>query len=276
MLITGERDGYYVDYSKHPLEQLGRCLSEGFAYQGEVSLHRNGERRGEPSLSLPPTAFISFLQNHDQIGNRAFGERIIDLADPRAVRAAMATLLLAPSPPLLFMGEEFGADTPFLFFCDFEKNLATAVTEGRRNEFARFARFNDPGQRERIPDPSADTTFEASRLNWSDIEQPGHSEWLGFYRGLLTLRCQHIVPRLLTGCVVDENYEIQGHRGLTVHWKFHDRPAGELILMANLGNDSLSVSLPSDSNVIFASDELSADALAQGILPPLSVVWFLR
>ena len=275
VLITGERDGYYVDYSKHPLEQLGRCLIEGFAYQGEVSLHRNGERRGEASASLPPTAFVSFLQNHDQIGNRAFGERIIDLADPRAVRAAMAILLLAPSPPLLFMGEEFGADTPFLFFCDFEKNLATAVTEGRRNEFARFARFNDPAQRERIPDPSADTTFEASRLNWSDIEQPGHAEWLGFYRGLLTLRCQHIVPRLLTGCIVDANYEIQGDRGITVHWNF-PRPAEELILMANLGDDSLSVSLPADSNVIFASDELSADALAQGMLPPLSVVWFLR
>jgi malto-oligosyltrehalose trehalohydrolase len=275
VLITGERDGYYLDYSERPLDQLGRCLSEGFAYQGEVSLHRNGERRGVPSASLPPTAFISFLQNHDQIGNRAFGERIIDLADPRAVRAAMAILLLAPSPPLLFMGEEFGAETPFLFFCDFNKNLATAVTEGRRNEFACFARFNDPDQRERIPDPSADTTFEASRLNWSEIEQPGHAEWLRFYRRLLRLRCQHIVPRLLTGCVVDANYEIQGDRGITVHWNF-PRPAEDLILMANLGADSLSVSLPSDSNAIYASDELSADALAQGMLPPWSVVWFLR
>jgi maltooligosyltrehalose trehalohydrolase len=275
VLITGERDGYYLDYSERPLDQLGRCLSEGFAYQGEVSLHRNGERRGEPSASLPPTAFISFLQNHDQIGNRAFGERIIDLADPRAVRAAMAILLLAPSPPLLFMGEEFGAETPFLFFCDFNKNLATAVTEGRRNEFACFARFNDPDQRERIPDPSADTTFEASRLNWSEIEQPGHAEWLRFYRRLLRLRCQHIVPRLLTGCVVDANYEIKGDRGITVHWNF-PRPAEDLILMANLGADSLSVSLPSDSNAIYASDELSADALAQGMLPPWSVVWFLR
>jgi len=275
VLITGEQDGYYVDYSKHPLEQLGRCLSEGFAYQGEVSLHRNGQRRGEPSASLPPAAFVSFLQNHDQIGNRAFGERIIDLADPRAVRAAMAILLLAPSPPLLFMGEEFGADSPFLFFCDFEAGLAKAVTEGRRNEFSRFARFDDPAQREHIPDPNVVTTFEASRLNWAQIEQPGHREWLRFYRGLLTLRCQHIVPRLLTGCVVDANYEIQGYRGLTVRWKFHNR-AGELILMANLGADSLPVPLPSASNVIYATDEMSAHGLAQGMLPPLSVVWFLR
>jgi maltooligosyltrehalose trehalohydrolase len=275
VLITGERDGYYLDYSERPLDQLGRCLVEGFAYQGEVSLHRNGETRGEPTVGLPPSAFVSFLQNHDQIGNRAFGERIVNIADPRAVRAAMAIILLAPSPPLLFMGEEFGADTPFLFFCDFEKNLATAVTEGRRNEFARFARFNDPARRERIPDPSAETTFEASRLNWAEVEQPGHAEWLRFYRHLLKLRCQHIVPRLLTGCTIDANYELQGDRVLTVRWNFHSR-ADDLILMANLGADSLSVSLPSDSNVIYASDELSADALAQGMLPPLSVVWFLR
>ena len=153
VLITGERDGYYADYSQRPIDQLGRCLADGFAYQGEISLHRNGETRGEPTEGLPPTAFVSFLQNHDQVGNRAFGERIIQIADRRAVRAAAAILLLAPSPPLLFMGEEFGAETPFLFFCDFEKDLAAAVTAGRRNEFAHFARFNDPAERERIPDP---------------------------------------------------------------------------------------------------------------------------
>jgi 1,4-alpha-glucan branching enzyme len=187
----------------------------------------------------------------------------------------MAIVLLAPSPPLLFMGEEFGADTPFLFFCDFEKDLAKAVTEGRRNEFARFARFNDPAQRERIPDPNAATTFEASRLDWNEMERPRHREWLRFYRHLLTLRCQHIVPRLFAGCGLDANYEILGDRVLTVGWKFPNR-ADELILMANLGADSLSVSLPSASSVIYASDELSAGTLAQGMLPPWSVVWFLK
>ena len=275
VLITGERDGYYVDYSEHPLEQLGRCLVEGFAYQGEASLLRNGEKRGECTQGLPPAAFVSFLQNHDQIGNRAFGERITDIVDARAVRAAMAIVLLAPSPPLLFMGEEFGADTPFLFFCDFEKDLAKAVTEGRRNEFARFARFNDPAQRKRIPDPNAATTFEASRLDWNEMERSRHREWLRFYRHLLTLRCRHIVPRLFAGCGLDANYEILGDRVLTVGWKFPNR-ADELILMANLGADSLSVSLPSASSVIYASDELSAGTLAQGMLPPWSVVWFLK
>jgi 1,4-alpha-glucan branching enzyme len=187
----------------------------------------------------------------------------------------MEILLLAPSPPLLFMGEEFGADTPFLFFCDFEKGLAAAVTEGRRNEFARFARFNDPAQRERIPDPNALSTFDDSRLKWDVLEQSSHQDWLRFYRNLLRLRCQHIVPRLLTGSVVDADYELHGDRSLTVRWRFPNR-AEELILTANLGNDSLVVSLPPASTVIFATEEVSVDAILQGTLPPWSVVWFLK
>jgi 1,4-alpha-glucan branching enzyme/maltooligosyltrehalose trehalohydrolase len=187
----------------------------------------------------------------------------------------MAIILLAPSPPLLFMGEEFGAGTPFLFFCDFEKDLAVAVTEGRRNEFARFARFNDPAQRERIPDPNAVSTFDDSQLNWDVIEQSCHQDWLRFYRNLLRLRCQHIVPRLLTGCVVDADYELHGDRGITVHWNF-PRPAEELILMTNLGNHSLSVSLPSASTVIYAAEEVSVGVIMQGILPPWSAAWLLK
>src|SRR6202021_3404576 len=178
VLITGEKDGYYSDYATRPVEQLGRCLVGGFAYQGEVSLYGNGKTRGESTEGLPPTAFVAFLQNHDQIGNRAFGERIVTLADACAVRAAAAILLLAPSPPMLFMGEEFGAQSPFLFFCDFEKDLAAAVTAGRRNEFARFARFNDSAEREKIPHPSNPQTFKASRIDWSEIEQPRHRDWL--------------------------------------------------------------------------------------------------
>ena len=127
VLITGEHDGYYSDYADRPLDRLGRCLVEGFAYQGERSSYRHGQPRGESTAGLPPAAFVSFLQNHDQIGNRAFGERIVKLAESPAIRAAAAILLLAPSPPMLFMGEEFGAETPFLFFCDFENDLAEAV-----------------------------------------------------------------------------------------------------------------------------------------------------
>ncbi|MBL8541728.1 MAG: malto-oligosyltrehalose trehalohydrolase, partial [Betaproteobacteria bacterium] len=143
VLLTGESEGYYADYADDPLAHLGRCLAEGFAYQGERSPYREGQPRGEPSAGLPATAFVSFLQNHDQIGNRAFGERLAALAAPERLAAAVAVVLLAPSPPLLFMGEEWGSTQPFLFFCDFEPTLAPQVTAGRRREFERFPRFRD-------------------------------------------------------------------------------------------------------------------------------------
>jgi maltooligosyltrehalose trehalohydrolase len=274
VLITGEKDGYYSDYSERPLDHLGRCLAEGFAYQGEASLHRNGATRGEPTEGVPLTAFVSFLQNHDQIGNRAFGERITKLAEPRAVRVALAILLLAPAPPVLFMGEEFGADTPFLFFCDFQKELAAAVTAGRRNEFARFTGFSDPAERERIPDPSAATTFGASRLNWSEVAQPPHEEWLRFYRRLLKLRFEHIVPRLSGACRIESDYAVHGDRGLRAHWRFADN--SELTLLANLGTTPLSGLTCSASHVIYCSAEVSADALRGGALPAWSAVWGLE
>ncbi|HSZ00685.1 MAG TPA: malto-oligosyltrehalose trehalohydrolase [Terriglobales bacterium] len=274
VLTTGELDGYYSDYSERALDQLGRCLVAGFAYQGEASAYRNGKPRGESTAGLPLTAFVSFLQNHDQIGNRAFGERIIKLADRRAVRAATAILLLAPSPPLLFMGEEFGAETPFLFFCDFEKDLAAAVTEGRRNEFSHFARFADPAKRERIPDPNAEATFEASRLDWSVTAEPRHELWLRCYRDLLKLRSQYVVPRLSMTCAVSANYEVKARRGLRACWRFPDD--SELILMANLGVDRLSGLTPPASQVIYASQEVSDSTLREGTLPPWSVVWFLQ
>ncbi|MGA8270191.1 MAG: malto-oligosyltrehalose trehalohydrolase [Candidatus Sulfotelmatobacter sp.] len=279
VLVTGEKDGYYADYSDRPLERLGCCLVKGFAYQGEASLYRNGEKRGESTEGLPPTAFVSFLQNHDQIGNRAFGERILTIADPRAVRAAAAILLLAPSPPLLFMGEEFGAQTPFLFFCDFEKDLAAAVTAGRRNEFARFTRFSDPDSRKGIPDPSDPKTFEQSKLDWNAFGEAGRQEWLRFYKELLTLRSEHIVPRLLSGCEIKASYKACGSCGLTAQWEFPD--GRKLILLANLGGESLSgVTPPADSQVIFsysgACEEAGESELKQGVLPSWSVVWFLN
>ncbi len=274
VVITGEKDGYYIDYSDRPVDRLGRGLAEGFDYQGEVSIYRNGEKRGEPTDGLPPTAFISFLQNHDQIGNRAFGERILTIADPRAVRAASAILLLSPQPPLLFMGEEFGAQTPFLFFCDFEKDLAAVVTAGRRNEFARFARFSDPAAREGIPDPNDIRTFEISLLDWDALARAAHQEWLDLYRNLLALRSRHIVPHLLNGCHVRASYEARGDRGLKAEWLFSDD--AKLILLANLGAAPLSGAIPSDSQIIYASEEIRKSESKSGTLPAWSVVWFLH
>jgi maltooligosyltrehalose trehalohydrolase len=274
VILTGEQDGYYSDYAEYPFDQLGRCLADGFAYQCEASRFRNGEARGEPTNGLPPSAFVSFLQNHDQIGNRALGERIIKLADPCLIRAALEIMLLAPAPPLLFMGEEFGSETPFLFFCDFGKDLAAAVTAGRRNEFARFARFSDPLTREAIPDPNAPGTFEASRLDWDAAVQPRHREWLRVYRQLLALRRQHIVPHLSDACDIKANYDVHAEHGLTVEWHFPD--SSKLTLWANLGTASISGFPIPAAPMIYASEGVSAETLKRGTLPGSSVVWFLE
>jgi maltooligosyltrehalose trehalohydrolase len=169
VLLTGEHEGYYAAYTAAPAEQLARCLSEGFIFQGQAPMRPGGALRGTPSGHLPPSAFVLFLQNHDQIGNRAFGERLTVLADPQALRAAQVLLLLSPAIPLLFMGEETGSREPFLFFTDHaEPALADKVREGRRKEFAHFAAFADAAERARIPDPNAPATFASSRPHLAD------------------------------------------------------------------------------------------------------------
>lgn len=281
VLITGETDGYYADYAQHPLQQLGRCLAEGFAFQGDYSAYHR-ERRGECSCNLPPTAFVSFLQNHDQIGNRAFGGRILQLATPDAVRAAMAILLLAPSPPLLFMGEEFAARTPFLFFCDFHGDLGRAVTEGRRNEFASFAAFGASDMREKIPDPNAEQTFARSKLDWSDAANAGRP-WLEFYRNLLRLRQQTIVPHIRDARGGRNKFCVVADRGLEVEWVCgQDTEGAKLRLLANLGKQHLSAELPS-GRLLFATHDVQWDNIEAGTpshgartLPPWFVGWFIE
>jgi malto-oligosyltrehalose trehalohydrolase len=226
VLATGETDGYYADYSDAPAMHLARCLAEGFAYQGERSPFR-GKPRGEPSAALPPTAFVDFLQNHDQIGNRAHGERLVALAEEKALKTLLAILLLAPSPPLLFMGEEWGCRQPFLFFCDFPGALGRAVRDGRRAEFAHFADFRAPGTRKRIPDPLALATFTRSRLRWRDRNRTQGAAWLSHYRELLRLRRAEIVPRIGAA----GRYRLLGARAFEVLW---DRIA----LVANCGDEA--------------------------------------
>ncbi len=191
---TGEAEGYYADY-RGDTAKLARALAEGFAFQGELMPYR-GHPRGEASAHLPPAAFVAFAQNHDQIGNRAFGERLSALAPPEAVRACAAVLLLSPQIPMLFMGEEWATTRPFLFFCDFHAGLAEAVREGRRAEFARFPAFRDPATRARIPDPLAEATVAASTLRWDEREVPPHAEALARHRRILALRHAELVPRL--------------------------------------------------------------------------------
>ncbi len=214
---TGEDKGYYADYLGDT-EKLGRALAEGFAYQGEMMAYR-GEPRGEPSAGLPPTAFIAFIQNHDQIGNRAFGERITAIASPEAVRAIAAVYLLLPQVPMLFMGEEWAASQPFPFFCDFGGDLANAVRKGRRKEFARFPEFKDEKVRERIPDPQAEATFASAKLRWDEIALEAHPAWLERYRSLLGVRRAEIVPRLASIGGHAAGFEIVGEEAVLVRWR---------------------------------------------------------
>lgn len=230
VLITGEKHGYYSDYEAQPVRYFARVLTEGFAYQGERSTYRGGAPRGEPSADLPRTAFVSFLQNHDQVGNRAFGDRLAALAEPEALRAFRAILLLSPEIPLLFMGEEWGCRTPFLFFCDFDKELADAVRNGRREEFSRFPEFSDTKARERIPDPNAIDTFLSSKLDWSEPGTSAGKGHLALVKELLALRRRVIVP-LLRASSGNAKAVVRGP-ALKIGWPLG--PGRRLHLAANL------------------------------------------
>lgn len=191
VFLTGETQGYYRDYAK-AAEQIARTLAEGFVYQGEPSAHRGGQARGQPSGELPRAAFVTFIQNHDQIGNRPLGERLTVLAKPEAIDAALAVLLLQPSPPMLFMGEEWGATEAFPFFCDFKGDLAQAVRDGRKKEFAEaYAKYGDE-----IPDPISHETRDLAMLNWNARHERPHAQRLELTRSLLAARHGWVVPML--------------------------------------------------------------------------------
>ena len=272
VLVTGEAEGYYRDYADDPVGHLGRCLTEGFAYQSERSPYRDGQPRGEPSGHLPPTAFVGFVQNHDQVGNRAFGERLGALAGEDRLRAALALLLLAPAPPLLFMGQEWNSGQPFPFFCDFGADLADKVVAGRRREFAHFPEFSDPQALEQIPDPMDPATFDSAVLDWAAPERPEHRPWLELHRRLLALRRQ-LTPRLRSTDGNAARLARIGARALSAHWGL-GRTA-ELALFANLGEEAVDgVDLPAAAPLYSThAEELGETA---GRLPAWSVTWYLQ
>ena len=226
---TGESQGYYADYLGNT-EKLARALAEGFAFQGET-MQFSGKARGQPSDDLPPSAFVAFIQNHDQIGNRAFGERLTTVACEQAARAVAAVYLLLPQIPMLFMGEEWGARQPFPFFCDFQGDLADAVRQGRRQEFAKFPEFQDEATRERIPDPQAVATFASAKLQWDDRNKGSHADSLEFYRKLLAIRRQWVIPLLDRMEAHAGSYTVIGDGAVLVQWHCG---GSHLILALNL------------------------------------------
>jgi len=268
VLLTGEAEGYYVDYVDKPAKKLARGLAEGFIYQGEASIHREGRLRGEPSAAVRPTAFVMSLQNHDQIGNRAFGERLTALSDPAALEAATVLQLLAPHIPLIFMGEEIASPTPFLYFTDHSGDLAEAVREGRRREFAKFAAFADAERRARIPDPNAPSTFETSKPRPDPIRGAARNE---FYRRLLALRRAEIVPRLRGAASLGA--AALGARGALAKWGMGD--GAVLTIAINLAPDPVRLERPA-GRLLFESAPGAGSSAASGALPALSSVVYLE
>lgn len=206
MLLTGAREGYRFAQPGGPMEQLQRALAVE-----------------------SPTRAIGFLQNHDQVGNRAPGLRIAQLADARAVRAATALVLLAPFTPLLFMGEEWAATSEFPFFCDFAPALGEAVYAGRAREFARLPEFRAGG----MPHPNLPATFARAILDWRERLRAEHAAWWEFHRGLLAQRRRELAPRLPARFL---DGELLSARALAAHWRLAD--GSRLSLLANLSDEN--------------------------------------
>ena len=234
VLLTGERAGYYAAYADAPGAALVRWLGEGFVFQGEPPGYGNGAPRGVASAHLAPTSFVNALQNHDQIGNRAFGDRLAATVDHRALLVGHALILLIPQIPLFFMGEDWASAVPFLYFTDFTGELADAVRIGRRREFARFESF----AAEDIPDPNAVATFKASR---PDFEARDNA-YRASIRELMSLRKQWIVPRGRN--VISAGTVPLGARGADARWRMDD---GAILRVAvNLGPEPTPLERPQE------------------------------
>ena len=259
VLFTRESNGYYGDYQRSPRGDLARALASGFVYQGEISAFWGNKSRGEPSGKLPPATFVNFLQNHDQIGNRPFGDRLESLACAQQIEAALAVTVLAPMIPMLFMGEEWGSKVPFPFFCDFEGDLADAVREGRKQEYKwAYQRYGDE-----VPDPLLPSTFESAKLDWRSREAPAGAKRLALMRELLSVRRDEIIPRL-RGARFGEAASAENGL-LTACWQMGD--GARLQLTANLSSQQIANASPlSTGSPIWGGD-------AGDRLPPWSVFW---
>jgi maltooligosyltrehalose trehalohydrolase len=258
VLMTGESQGYYCDYQRSPMSDIARTLSSGFVYQGELSAFRGG-KRGELSGHLAPSAFINFVQNHDQIGNRALGDRLEGVADTQAIEAALAVLLLAPGIPMLFMGEEWGSTAPFPFFCDFGGELADAVRKGRRSEYAwAYAEYGDE-----IPDALDASTRDSAVLDWNERNAPAARKRLALVQDLLKVRREQIVPRLV-GAAFGEAHAADNYL-LTADWRMGD--GATLCLLANLSDQAINHAASGAKGTLIWGNELN------GSVPPWSVLW---
>ncbi|MDB4941167.1 MAG: Malto-oligosyltrehalose trehalohydrolase [Labilithrix sp.] len=263
VLLTGERDGYYAAYEP-TTAALAKAIEHGFTYVGQPFEPWKGKPRGKlpREHGVAPGQLLYCLQNHDQIGNRALGDRISSNVDVDAYCAASMLLLFLPGVPLLFMGQEWAASSPFLFFSDHEGELGEAVRKGRREEFKAFAAFADPAKRDQIPDPQARSTFEASKLPWAERTHEPHRRVHVLYRKLVHLRTSDRVLGAPTGW--DDLTAVARGDLLEVT----RRHAGEeRRLFVNLGAEPRPVEVPAELRVLVATGSFDA-----GVLGPKSAV----
>lgn len=236
VLATGEQAGYYAPYADDAVAAAGRALAEGFVFQGEPYPDADGPPRGAPSGELPPDAFVSFVQNHDHIGNRPLGDRLAASLAPERLAFLRFVLMLSPEIPLLFQGEEALLRTPFPFFCDFEGELAEAVRRGRRSEFAEF--FDAHGEVS-FPDPLAETTFISAKLKPEEFAAPQARTELDAFRRLAEQRSKLVWPLASSRYLGAEHTRTED--ALRIAWRFQ---AGTLVMALNAGTTTVSLDPP--------------------------------
>ncbi len=273
ILSTGEEDGYYGDYletitKKTTAQHLVKTLSEGFDYQGEFSSYRR-KNRGKVSQHLAPYKFVNFIQNHDQVGNRALGERISSLASKKMIKALAVLYILTPSIPLIFMGEEWGSKTPFYFFCDFNKELNEAVKTGRRNEFAKFKQFSQTKEREIIPDPADKKTFINSKLDWANMQKKEYKEIFNLYKNLISIRKKVFSNSMEK--IKFKQIEFVNEKSFGLTW---DLNGSNLTVLANFDNIPItSIFSIKKKDILISSESYSTDS---NDIKSETVIWLLK
>jgi maltooligosyltrehalose trehalohydrolase len=261
---TGEGFWYYADFVGRT-DLVARALAEGLGWQGEHMSHEDVDK-GEPSAFLPPTAFVAYIQNHDQTGNRPFGERLHHLVPTEVVRALAAIYLLSPQIPLVFMGEEWAVDQPFLYFSDVGEDLADLIRKSRREELQDTPELQEGSKCP--PDPMVEETFLSSKLDWDARDKGEHARYLSLYRRLIGIRKTEIIPRLLGIEGNVGSYEMIGPRAFKVSWRLAD--GALLSLVANLSAD------PLENVEVWGEDHLWLEGFATGnTLDAWSVVFRL-
>ncbi len=226
--LTGDGKGYYQDYAKEPIALLARSLAQGFLWEGSKRTSDGARTDLREAPPQPLGAMVNFLNNHDQSGNRAFGERMHAIAPLESMHLATAIMLLSPAVPMLFQGEEYGATSPFLYFADWDGDLKDAVTDGRLRDFGHFAERADGGTGE-PPPPCEESTFAASKLDWTEAEQPQGKEWRSFVTGALKARREWFQPRaadLISGA---HSFHMLDDRTFVLRWRYAQ---GEVIELA--------------------------------------------